>query len=168
MTGKTSSSLQAVIVIHICSFPKQHTYFSFYIYYPQTRDHFFVNKRCKQDTEKIILEVTLHRSEGATHNDAWDAQWCSVYRQQYHQCTPSQWYLLWILVYTGNNTISALRLSGTRDESCRSDDPVKIGVKWMKCCFQLALQQLQAYYDESPAKCKDLLFTTLQGIFQFV
>ena len=38
----------------------------------------------------------------------------------------------------------------------------------MKCCFQLALQQLQAYYDESPAKCKDLLFTTLQGIFQFV
>ena len=30
--------------------------------------------------------------------------------------------------YTGNNTINTLRLSGTRDESCRSDDPVKMGL----------------------------------------
>ena len=34
-----------------------------------------------------------------THNDAW---------------------------YTGNNTLNAL--NGTRDESCRSDDPVKMGL----------------------------------------
>ena len=146
MTGKTSSSLQAVIVIHICSFPKQHTYFSFHLYFPQTRSHLFVNKRCKQDTEKIILEVTLHRSEGATHNDAWDAQWC--------------------LIYTGNNALNAL--NGTRDESCRSDDPVKMGLNWMKSCLQLSLQQLQAYHDKSPGKYKDIIFTTLQGIFQFV
>ena len=70
MTGKTSSSLQAVIVIHICSFPKQHTYFSFHLYYLQTRSHLFVNKRCKQDTEKIILWSHASPLRGG------NTQWC--------------------------------------------------------------------------------------------
>ena len=68
--------------------------------------------------------------------------------------------------YTGNNALNAL--NGTRDESCRSDDPVKMGLNSMNSCLQLSLQQLQAYHNESPANCKDLVFTTLQGIFQFV
>ena len=49
----------------------------------------------KRTQKRSFLEVTLHRSEGATQNDAWDAQWCLIYRQQFPQCT--QWYLRWIL-----------------------------------------------------------------------
>ena len=58
---------------------------------------FSLTKDVNRTQKRSFLEVTLHRSEGATHNDAWDAQWCSVYRQQYHQYTPSQWNSGWIL-----------------------------------------------------------------------
>ena len=80
MTGKTSSSLQAVGVIHICFFSKHHIYRSYLFQFPSLLSS---NQKPPSRWQKIgtqkrsFLEVTLHRSEGQhtmmleTHNDAW-------------------------------------------------------------------------------------------------
>ena len=106
MTGKTFSSLQAVGVIHICFFSKHHIQIISIsvsistIFKPEAT--FSLTKDVNRTQKRSFMKsrFTAQRGQHTMMLETHNDAW-----------------------YTGNNA-----LSGTWDESCWSDDPVKMGL----------------------------------------